>query len=153
MSFRPAERVYSQVMNMKKIIFSILIIAVIVMLFSGCMVVTITEDMQNPFIITMTWYYGEKGETLLPDPETGQLPVQTLDVKGAVVEATVEDEYGHPVIDATYEWYLNGELKQKGEKNTYELSGTLERGSYWLNIIVGKGEILSSEHIEFVKEQ
>jgi hypothetical protein len=142
--------------KMRKITFSLLIGISIVLLFSGCVIVTITDDLQNPFIITMTWYYGEnaeKGETLLPDPETGELPVQTLEGNGAVVEATVEDEYGAPVIDATYEWYLNGELKQTGKNNMYEISGTLEIGSYWLDLVVGKGEVLSSEHLEFVKEE
>jgi len=130
---------------MKKFIFSILIGAGIVLLFSGCVVVTITEDLQNPFIITIRWNDVE----LEPDTKTGQLPVQTLDEKGAVVEAIVKDEYGNTVFDATYEWYLNGERVEEWNDSKIELSGTMANGFYWLDLIVGKGEILSSERVEF----
>ena len=51
---------------MNKLIFSILIWAGIVLLFSGCVVVTITEDLQNPFIITIKWNDVE----LEPDTKT-----------------------------------------------------------------------------------
>ena len=132
---------------MKKLIFSILIGAGIFLLFSGCVVVTITEDLQNPFIITIKWNDVE----LETDTKTGQLPVQTLDEKGAVVEAIVEDEYENPVFDATYEWYLNGELVEAWDGSKIELNGTMANGFYWLDLIVGKGVILSSERVEFNK--
>jgi hypothetical protein len=142
----PSGKGLSRVIKMKKLLFSFLIVTGIVLLFSGCVVVTITEDLQNPFLITMTW----DGETLEPD-DTGQLPVQTLDEEGAVVEATVIDEYGDPVFCATYEWYLNGELIEDGKDKSFDLSGTLEIGSYCLDFIVKKDTILSSEHVEFIK--
>lgn len=118
------------------------------MLFSSCAVITIVEDLENPFNITFTW----NDVTLLPDSDTGELPVQTLDDDGAVVQASVTDEDGNPVVTKMYEWYLNGELFEEGEDIVF-ISGTLEIGTYWLDLIVGKGEILSSEQVEFVMEK
>jgi len=132
---------------MKKVIV-LLFIVIIILLFSNCAVITITEDLENPFIITFTW----NGETLVPDSETGELPVQTLDENGAEVKALVADENGKNVVPDIYEWYLKGELFEDGE-DTIFLNGTLEIGIYWLDLIVGEDEILSSEQVEFVKEK
>lgn len=114
----------------------------------GCVVLTITEELENPFVITMTW----NGETLIPDQDTGELPEQILDGNGAVVSACIFDEDGKIVIPEIYEWYLKGELIQEGAEEIY-LDSTLGVGVYWLDLIVGKGEILSSEQLDFVVVQ
>jgi hypothetical protein len=134
--------------NVKFPLLTWLIIIGIVLFFCGCVVVNITEDLQNPYLITMTW----NGETLVPDPETGELPVQTLDENGVEVKALVTDENGKIVVPDIYEWYLKGELFEEGEDTVF-LNGTLEIGTYWLDLIVGEDEILSSEQVEFVKEK
>jgi hypothetical protein len=137
-----------KVKKMKKVIYLLLIGIGMVLLFSGCVVVTITEDLQNPFLITMTW----NGKVLEPDSESGRLPIQTFNLNGAVITATVTDEYGDPVLPDVYEWYLKGELIEEWHDNTVVLDDTLEMGMYWLDIIVGKGTIISSEQLEFIKD-
>jgi hypothetical protein len=134
------------IMKMKKFIF--LLLMGLFLFLCGCVVLTITEELENPFVITMTW----NGETLIPDQETGELPEQILDGDGAVVRARIADEDGKIVIPEIYEWYLKGELIQEGTEELY-LDSTLEVGIYWLDLIVGKGEILSSEQLDFVVVQ
>jgi hypothetical protein len=128
---------------MKKVVFTLLII--MVLLSFGCVVIPITEELENPFIITISW----NGDMLELDPDTGELPIQILDEKGAVVQATVNDEYGNLVIPEIYEWYLKGILIEDGDDTIY-LDNTLQIGTYWLDLIVGKGAILSSEQVDFI---
>ena len=63
-----------------------------------------------------------------------------------------EDENGKTVVPKIYEWYLKGELFEDGEDTVF-LKGTLEIGTYWLDLIVGTDEVLSSEQVEFVVEK
>jgi len=135
---------YKRRMRMKKIIFSVLI-GIIIFFLLGCVNFLITTDLENPFVITILWNDVE----LVPDPDTGELPLQMLDADGAVVTALVFDENGVPVVPEIYEWYLRGELiKQNADTVTLDNSPGI--GSYWLDIIVGKDTILSSEQVEFI---
>lgn len=129
---------------MKKIIFSVLI-GIIIFFLLGCVNFLITTDLENPFVITILWNDVE----LVPDPDTGELPLQMLDADGAVVTALVFDENGVPVVPEIYEWYLRGELI-KQNSDTITLDNSPGIGSYWLDIIVGKDTILSSEQVEFI---
>ena len=131
-------------MRMKKIIFSVLI-GIIIFFLLGCVNFLITTDLENPFVITILWNDVE----LVPDPDTGELPLQMLDADGAVVTALVFDENGVPVVPEIYEWYLRGELI-KQNSDTITLDNSPGIGSYWLDIIVGKDTILSSEQVEFI---
>jgi hypothetical protein len=132
---------------MKKIFFSLIIISSLVFFF-GCAVIDITVDLQNPYLITIKWDDGEIRE-LIPDPVTGELPIQTLDTVSAGVEAFVTDENGNSVDDIrTYDWYLNGALFTRGKKITIE--NTLEVGTYQLSLLVAKGSIVSSVQIQFI---
>jgi hypothetical protein len=127
---------------MLKIIFPLFI--ALLLLICGCAILTITADLENPLLITLTW----NGETLETDPATGKLPGQILDTDGAVVRASITDEYGNPVIPESYEWYLKGEFYEDGD--TILLDNTMGIGVYWLDIIVKNDTILSSEQVEFV---
>lgn len=135
---------YKRRMRMKKIIFSVLI-GIIIFFLLGCVNFLITTDLENPFVITILWNDVE----LVPDPDTGELPLQMLDADGAVVTALVFDENGVPVVPEIYEWYLRGELI-KQNSDTITLDNSPGIGSYWLDIIVGKDTILSSEQVEFI---
>jgi hypothetical protein len=129
--------------SMKKFLFSILI-GLFLFIF-GCQIFLITPELENPFIITLYWNDRE----LMPDPDTGELPVQNLDESGAVVEAEVTDEYGEKVIPEVYEWYISGELIKQGVNSVF-LDNSMGIGNYWLDVIVGKDSILSSEHVDFI---
>jgi len=129
---------------MKKIIITVLI-GIIIFFLLGCVNFLITTDLENPFVITILWNDVE----LVPDPDTGELPLQMLDADGAVVTALVFDENGVPVVPEIYEWYLRGELI-KQNSDTITLDNSPGIGSYWLDIIVGKDTILSSEQVEFI---
>lgn len=118
-----------------------------ILFFSGCVFVTITPELENPFIITVYW----NGEPLVPDTESGVLPTKTLGEKGAEIHASVKDEKGNHVVPETFEWYLKGELKYEGV-DTIFVENTLDRGTYWIDILVKEGLILSSEHVKFVVE-
>ena len=131
-------------MRMKKIIFTVLI-GITIFFLLGCVNFLITTDLENPFVITILWNDVE----LVPDPDTGELPLQMLDADGAVVTALVFDENGVPVVPEIYEWYLRGELI-KQNSDTITLDNSPGIGSYWLDIIVGKDTILSSEQVEFI---
>jgi len=111
------------------------------------MTVVITPELENPFVITMRW----NDEVLVPDTDTGDLPIQSLTKEGAEVEATVKDENGDIVIPGRYEWYLQDELLSCQDK-TINIPGTLEPGFYQLILIVKKESILSSECIKFSVE-
>jgi len=135
---------YKRRMRMKKIIITVLI-GIIIFFLLGCVNFLITTDLENPFVITILWNDVE----LVPDPDTGELPLQMLDADGAVVTALVFDENGVPVVPEIYEWYLRGELI-KQNSDTITLDNSPGIGSYWLDIIVGKDTILSSEQVEFI---
>lgn len=135
---------YKRRMRMKKIIFTVLI-GITIFFLLGCVNFLITTDLENPFVITILWNDVE----LVPDPDTGELPLQMLDADGAVVTALVFDENGVPVVPEIYEWYLRGELI-KQNVDTVTLDNSPGIGSYWLDIIVGKDTILSSEQVEFI---
>lgn len=129
--------------SMKKFLFSILI-GLFLFIF-GCQIFLIIPELENPFIITLYW----NDQELMPDPDTGELPVQNLDESGAVVEAEVTDEYGEKVIPEVYEWYISGELIKQGVNSVF-LDNSMGIGNYWLDVIVGKDSILSSEHVDFI---
>jgi hypothetical protein len=128
--------------RMKKLFSSILICSLLFLF--GCVNFIISPELENPFIITLYW----NGQELEPDQDTGELPVQTMDENGAHVQAEVTDEFDETVKPATYEWYLQGELIEQGVNEIF-IDSSREIGYYWLDIIVGKGEILSSEHVDF----
>jgi hypothetical protein len=124
-------------------VFTISMLSMVLLLaLTGCLVVSITEDMQNPFTVTINW----DGTALVPEPDTGSLPLQTLDENGAVVSVSVKDERGSTVVPETYEWYINDELILTGS-DTVVIDGS--RASGTLSVIVGQGEILSSEQVLF----
>lgn len=114
-------------------------------LLSGCAVVTVIEDLQNPFLITITW----DGTELTPDA-AGELPSQCYSQSDAVVvEVAVSDEFGCDVVPESCEWYLEDELIEK-DTDSVELAGTLAVGVvHQLNVLVKKGAILSSESVQF----
>ena len=114
----------------------------------GCVVFSITSDMENPFVLTLIW----NGETLTPDPETGDLPVQTINGESVMVQVMVEDENGNMITPELYEWYLTGELIAEGNDTVY-IDKSLEIGVYWLDVIVGKGDVLSSEQVDFIVQK
>jgi hypothetical protein len=127
---------------MNKVFIILLVMMVPLLATTGCLVVSITEDMQNPFTLTVTW----DGTVLVTDQDTGSLPVQTLNEKGAVVSVSVKDERGDTVVPETYEWYINDELILTGKESVF-IDGS--RASGTLSVIVGQGEVLSSEQVFF----
>jgi hypothetical protein len=112
----------------------------------GCVVIPITTELENPFILQINW----DKKNLYPD-DTGELPLQIIRNESVTVIVSVFDEYENRVIFDDldiFEWYLNGELFDE-DKDTITLPHSLDKGTYWLDIIVGKDSILSSEHVRF----
>jgi hypothetical protein len=127
------------------VLFILSVVAGMGVLLSGCAVVTVIEDLQNPFLITITW----DGTELSPDA-AGELPSQCYSQSDAVVvEVAVSDEFGCDVVPESCEWYLEDELIEK-DTDSVELAGTLAVGVvHQLNVLVKKGAILSSESVQF----
>jgi len=112
-------------------------------------VIPITAELENPFIITVSW---DKQELI---PENGELPPQTLYKESVSVHASVFDEYENPLsledLDI-FEWYVNGQPVVEYKTDTITIEKPQSKGTYWLDIIVGKDLILSSEHVRFTVE-
>jgi hypothetical protein len=119
------------------------------MLMLGCAFMEITVDWQNPYVIAVTWNCKE----LRPDPETGELPSQTLGTGITRVKAAVSDENGDPVCDVqSYDWYLDGALFTQGNPISIENSITnpFPIGVHQISLLVKKDSIMSSIQIQFV---
>ncbi len=115
---------------MKKI--NIILIGVLLLLVPGCLILEITPELDNPFIITFS---GVREE--LPLDEEMEIAANTT------------DENGIDVIPDSYEWYLDGELIPDQNGNMIRIGRTLELGVYWLDLIVTKDSILSSDRVIF----
>ena len=115
---------------MKKI--NIILIGVLLLLVPGCLILEITPELDNPFIITFTGVMED-----LPLGEEME------------ITANITDENGIDVIPDSYEWYLDGELIPDQNGDTIWIGNTLELGVYWLDLIVTKDSILSSDRVIF----
>ena len=110
----------------------IMIVGIAVLLFSGCLVIEVLPELENPFMIT----FSGAREYLPQDTE--------MEIK-----AHTADEYGNEIIPESYEWYLNGEIVPEAKEDTITVGPSLELGIYWLDLIVKKDLILSSERVIF----
>jgi hypothetical protein len=127
------------------------IIPAVLLFIVGCVVIPITAELENPFIIKVFWDEKE----LDPNPDTGEIPPQTFDKESVSVRASVFDEYEkHLSLDDLdiFEWYINGQLVVEYKTDTITIEKPQSKGTYWLDIIVGKDTILSSEHVRFTVE-
>lgn len=70
------------------------------------------------------------------------------------ITATVTDENGNPVTPDSYEWYFDGELISGETSNTIIIGGNLLPDTYYLDLVVTMGNVISSETVVFevVKE-
>ena len=107
------------------------ILPLLVISLASCLIIHIDEELNNPFQLKVegakdTLQFGEK----------------------MTITVTVVDENGREVQPDTYEWYLQG-TKLDENTNTITIGDNLEPSTYILDIIVVKGEILSSATITF----
>ena len=110
----------------------LLIIGIVVLLFSGCLVIDVVPELENPFIITFSG-----AREYLPQGDEMEVTAHTV------------DEYGVEILPESYEWYLNGEMIPEEEDDTVKVGSSLELGLYWLDLVVQKDFILSSERVIF----
>ena len=110
----------------------LMIIGIAVLLFSGCLIIDVIPELENPFIITFSGV-----REYLPQGTEMKITAHTI------------DEYGYEIIPESYEWYLNGEEIPDAEDDTVQVGPSLELGIYWLDLIVQKDRILSSERVIF----
>ena len=71
----------------------VMIIGIAVLLFSGCLIIEVLPELENPFMITFSG-----AREYLPQGDEMEITAHTV------------DEYGNEIIPESYEWYLNGEV-------------------------------------------
>lgn len=92
----------------------------------GSLEVNITEDLQNPIDITLSGYWEDLGMG-----------------ESMTVSAAFSD------TPDSMQWYLNWQPVDGETSDAITLGSDLEQGIYHLDLMVEKGDILSSEGIEF----
>jgi len=109
----------------------VLIIFFLPFFITGCLVLTIEPEMNNPFIITLdgTKEVLQKGEEM-------------------TITVSVTDENGAEVVPDSYEWYLQGAELPEND-STITIGSSLETGIYVLDIVITKASIMSSESFTF----
>ena len=132
--------------------------------------VEITEEMDNPLLIQFYVHDGTTGAYYYPD-ELPQVPLDPLDpdpnyVNFIVTQGPIMEFVAYPQTPTTppiptpvdsFEWFLWGivPLAVAEEDLLYSYSRIyldttgLDPGVYWVNLLVTKGDILTSERIEF----
>jgi hypothetical protein len=65
------------------------------------------------------------------------------------VIAITTDEFGNSLKVDGYQWYLDGEELPGETKNTIVIGSELFVGTYWLDLMVTKGSIISSGRVVF----
>lgn len=93
----------------------------------GNVQLNITSNLQNPLDISLS---GQQSSLALGENMT--------------VSATVSQ------TPTSYQWYLNGVQLNNETSNIITIGSTLSIGSYWLDLLVGKDGILSSEGVAFM---
>jgi hypothetical protein len=110
----------------------------------------------------ITGQISEKTYTLVKDVNRGGLELEIITEMENPIEITfsgameflpsgtnmtVSASTSEPVD--SYQWYLKGDPINGETGNTITIGETLEPGTYWLDLVVIKGSILSSEGIVF----
>jgi hypothetical protein len=123
---------------------------------NGTLTFDIIPDLQNPIEIAIEF----DGTVLTPDPIDGSLPVQTVTfgTPSLVVAATYTDENGVSINAADLdmqEWYHRAdEILAANDSNTVTLGSQgmneLAVGTHWLDLLIQKGPVLSSQRVIYV---
>jgi len=116
---------------MKKFLCAILLLICIPYILTGCLVLDIEPELQNPFTIR---FDGAR---------------DTLHIgENMTVTAIVRDEKGNEIVPDMYEWYLDGNQLSEGSNNVTVGDG-LSPDRYTLDLMVVKDTVLSSESVGF----
>jgi len=98
----------------------------------GFVEITVEEELENPLTISFS---GSRRFLLQGN---------NMDIT-----ATVTDENGNSITPDSYEWYLDGDLLTGETDNTITIGDSLAPDTYYLDLVVTKGNIISSSTIVF----
>jgi len=98
----------------------------------GFVEITVKEELENPLTVT----FSGSSRFLLQG-------------NNMTITATVTDENGNSITPDSYEWYLDGELLINETDNTITIGESLAPDTYYLDLVVTKGNIISSSTVVF----